>query len=421
MSDIKDIMGLPKHGAASGDIKVEKPKEPKLQKPKGMSREAFALLSASHPLVPSQLMGEIKADNEKKKEKGDKRRGKISYEWRPFTNPARSDDLELFHWVKCYTNTATNSKIIPAEKEYPFAKYNKHAKVLRYDDEEWKTLIQADEDWTKEETDYLLDLVENMDMRWFAIADSYEYEHNGSVKERSVDDIKGRYYSVARQLMVGREGGTTGIANHVLIKHPFDAQHERRRKAGLEQYLLRTPEEEAKEDEILQQAAKIESKRKSEEGKSMKGSVGAPSAMARMQEQLIEISEFNNDPEVGTPPLFDIDVNPAMPEPVGDDKSVVPRVLLRGLHTRELVDSKIASLADKQRDLLLRLLSGLKLPDFPRTSNRAICAAYLTLVKEGLEYIDLRKIVEAKQLLKKRVKVDEDDIDMENSLKRQKL
>ncbi len=420
MSDIKDIMGLPKHGSDALEVKEKKEKEPKLQKPKGMSREAFALLSASHPLMPSQLMGEIDADSDTKKEKGKKFRGKISYEWRPFKNPSRNDDLELCHWVKCYTNTATNSKIIPSENEYPFAKYNTHAKVMRYNDEEWKSLIEADEGWTKEETDYMLDLIETMDMRWFAIADRYLYENDGKTIERSVDDIKGRYYSIARQLMIGREGGTTAIANQVLIKHPFDPQHERRRKAGLEQFLLRTPEQEAEEDNILQQAAKIESKRRSEAGQDMKGAVGAPSAAARMQEKLIEISEFDNDPPVGTPPLFDIDGNPAMPTSIDGDKPP-PRVLVRGIITRDLVDSKMNSLADKQRDLLLRLLTGLKLNEHPRTSSRAICAAYLTLVNEGLEYIDLRKNVEAKQLLRKRLQSDDADMDMEGGMKRQKF
>lgn len=420
MSDIKDIMGLPKHGAGPLETKEKKEKEPKLQKPKGMSREAFALLSASHPLMPSQLMGELDADSDTKKVKSKKFRGKISYEWRPFKNPSRKDDLELYHWVKCYTNTATNNKIIPSEKEYPFAKYNTHVKILRYNDEEWKSLIQADDDWTKEETDYLLDLIEEMDMRWFAIADRYLYENDGKTRERSVDDIKGRYYSIARQLMIGREGGTTAIANQVLIKHPFDAQHERRRKAGLEQYLLRTPEQEAEEDGILQQAAKIESKRKSEAGQDMKGAVGAPSAAARMQEKLIEISEFENIPAVGTPPLFDIDGNPALPVPTESEKAP-PRVFVRGIHTRDLIDSKLNSLAEKQRDLLMRLLSGLKLPEFPRTTSRAICAAYLTLIKEGLEYIDLRKNVEAKQLLRKRLQSDDVDGEIDGGLKRQKF
>jgi DNA methyltransferase 1-associated protein 1 len=35
--------------------------------------------------------------------------------------------------------------------------------------------------------------------------------------ERSIEDLKARYYSVARQLLVGREGGPESVANHTLV------------------------------------------------------------------------------------------------------------------------------------------------------------------------------------------------------------
>lgn len=417
MSDIKDILGLPKalpEGLAAQ--REQKAKRAKLQKPKGMSREAFALMSQTHPLMPSQLMGELEAEEEKKEPTAKKFRGKISYEWRPFTNPSRGDDLQLSHWVKVYTSAANNTKSIPAEQDgYPFAKYNIKPNVLRYNDEEWKSLVKPNSDWTKEETDYMLDLIETMDMRWLAVADRYEYQVKDAkgkteTKERSVEDIKERYYDVARQLMIGREGGTTGIANHVLIKHPFDAQHERRRKAGLEEYLKRDPEAEAQEEAILAQAAKIEAKRKAEDGKDgLKGAVGAPSAAAR--QELIEISEFSNEAPVGTPPLFDERAQPALP-PDGQ------RLVVRSVHMRNLVDSRIDSLAEKQRELMLRLLEGLKLIEPPKTCSRAINEAYLTLVKEGIEYMELRKQVETKQLMKKRMRPTEGgELDNLTSLK----
>lgn len=44
---------------------------------------------------------------------------------------------------------------------------------------------------------------------------------------RSMEDIKARYYAVARQLLVGREGTEDSVANHVLVKHPFNLTHER--------------------------------------------------------------------------------------------------------------------------------------------------------------------------------------------------
>jgi hypothetical protein len=46
-------------------------------------------------------------------------------------------------------------------------------------------------------------------------------------KPRSCEDLKARYYAVARALAIAREGSEEGIANHTIVKHPFNAQHER--------------------------------------------------------------------------------------------------------------------------------------------------------------------------------------------------
>ena len=46
-------------------------------------------------------------------------------------------------------------------------------------------------------------------------------------KPRSCEDLKARYYAVARALAVAREGSEEGAAHSVLVKHPFNAQHER--------------------------------------------------------------------------------------------------------------------------------------------------------------------------------------------------
>lgn len=50
--------------------------------------------------------------------------------------------------------------------------------LYRYDGEEWLNVISRDNDlvsmgWTKEETDYLLDLLEQYDLRFVVVADRY--------------------------------------------------------------------------------------------------------------------------------------------------------------------------------------------------------------------------------------------------------
>lgn len=46
-------------------------------------------------------------------------------------------------------------------------------------------------------------------------------------KPRTCEDLKDRYYKVARSLQVAWEGSEEGAANLTLVKHPFNAQHER--------------------------------------------------------------------------------------------------------------------------------------------------------------------------------------------------
>ena len=58
MGDVRDILGVPR-GQAAERQEAPKTKE-KMQRPAGMSREAFALLGGSHPIVPSQLTEELR-------------------------------------------------------------------------------------------------------------------------------------------------------------------------------------------------------------------------------------------------------------------------------------------------------------------------------------------------------------------------
>ena len=49
--------------------------------------------------------------------------------------------------------------------------------VHRYNDEEWENVIAKDPDWTRDETSYLLDLCEQLDLRFLVVADRYEVTH----------------------------------------------------------------------------------------------------------------------------------------------------------------------------------------------------------------------------------------------------
>lgn len=156
--------------------------------------------------------------------------------WHEFQNPARGDTLTLHHWMK----------EIEKEEVYPFARFNRKVEVIQYTDEEYEKGVEHvihDTDWNKVETDHLFRLCEKYSLRFIIIADRFEDDideaeetklshmipnvgnkkrdnkarekdnkkHskllNGSkdrklkFHERTVDEIKDRYYAVAKAVL----------------------------------------------------------------------------------------------------------------------------------------------------------------------------------------------------------------------------
>lgn len=124
MSDVKDILGVGKgSGAEKPEKPAPKPKKQKMERPKGMSREAFALLGDQHPLISSQLVQPQKDKELKAKPKANVK-GIPTWSFKSFKNSARTDGLELRRWTKDYKDG--EGKIKQSEEtDYPFAKYNK--------------------------------------------------------------------------------------------------------------------------------------------------------------------------------------------------------------------------------------------------------------------------------------------------------
>jgi len=50
--------------------------------------------------------------------------------------------------------------------------------------------------WDREETDYLWDLCERFDLRFFVVYDQYDLKYN-----RSMEDLKERFYQVSKKLV----------------------------------------------------------------------------------------------------------------------------------------------------------------------------------------------------------------------------
>lgn len=144
------------------------------------------------------------------------------------------------HWIK-----AANAN----RSTYPFAYTEKHDSVIKYTDEEYdKYLADLDPDWSKEETDYLMDLCQQYNMRFILITDRYSYQQ----KSRSMEDLKDRYYTICRTLAKERASG-----QDPLYQYAFDKTREVERKQALETLAGRTKEQMDEEAALLVEIQRI--------------------------------------------------------------------------------------------------------------------------------------------------------------------
>ncbi|EKV19781.1 SWR1-complex protein 4 [Penicillium digitatum PHI26] len=215
----------------------------------------------------------------------------------PFTNNARSDGLVLNHWQRKHESTRPP---IPAptpapaesqtnldqpkeeekddvpklpEQEYAFAKYNVKPRLpRRYTDDEYTRHLTSD-DWSREETDYLVDLVTDYDIRWVLIADRYDYQPQMDTKpdanaivpakhHRTMEQMKARYYKIAAT-MLSIEHPPSEMSEAEFELHEkmlkFDPDRERDRKELAALQLNRTADEVREEAMLLEELKRITS------------------------------------------------------------------------------------------------------------------------------------------------------------------
>ncbi|KAF6262037.1 hypothetical protein COO60DRAFT_1625111 [Scenedesmus sp. NREL 46B-D3] len=411
MADVKDILGVPR--ATQGDAAAtpaQKAKPERMKRPEGMSREAFALLGGSNPVIPSHLLDGLKKKDKLAKPKASTK-GTVIYRYKQFKNQARDDGLELRHWVKGYKDA--NGRIRDAQEgDYAFAKYNKKVTLYRYDGEEWLNIISRDNalaamGWTKEETDYLLDMLEAYDLRFVVVADRYNFP-NGP--PRTLEDLKDRYYAIARRLLIAREGTEATLLNNQLLRQPYNANAERARRAALTTLMARSNAAEASENEILEQARVVEEKRKAEHAAAAQAAAAAaaaakknavpaapkppPPAAAEVPfnpGDLIFPQDFHNAPmQMGMPSLLNAHLEAFWPQ---------PGVYARGVHTRETAaaqEKQALGSSQKNQKALEAAVAEIGYAGLPRYHSRAVSGAYLALRGETLALLELRRQYQAR-------------------------
>lgn len=340
--DIREIMEIPQEGPPKpAPKKVRVDPGPRLT---GFQREVQALMNDSHNVPPIPIV-----DNARYKAKptyAPRAFKTRKWEERRFINGARTDGLELRHWkhtippaagqrlletpvngtnVLPDPNGQTNRQPILGngenvnghaaapiryDDEFPMEKFNVKVNVPSYTPEQYEAHFKS-EDWAKEETDYLLGLCRDFDMRWIVVADRYDPNEipipaekpttpsskeasNGqtdgaavgdamvidqnssqadhptgdskalSVKPayppRSMEALKARYYTIAsKMLSINTPPDTMTPSEFGLWEKmkSFDARTEESRKQLAEKLFMRTKEEADEERILLEELARI--------------------------------------------------------------------------------------------------------------------------------------------------------------------
>ncbi|KAF2809267.1 uncharacterized protein BDZ99DRAFT_443452 [Mytilinidion resinicola] len=286
--DIQDIIGLPGGGDTPAPKKRAKTAGP-TKKLHGVNREVAALYGERPP--PVAVYEEKKTYRAKRANLGPVR----PWIQQPFTNPARSDGLVLKHWRRKPTarpnienggDTAmedVDNQSPQLETNYEYARFNVDVTVPSYTDEEYETHLRSNE-WSREETDYLLELAKDFYLRWPVIHDRYEFQstkaeptddavpagentlenptdalstlpYNSNLPRdpRSIEDLKARYYFVwETTLKLHRPPEAMESSEFELLEvlHSYnpDSEHVRKRIALA---LMSRPLDEVKEEEFL--------------------------------------------------------------------------------------------------------------------------------------------------------------------------
>ncbi|KAH0163463.1 hypothetical protein KCU82_g7452, partial [Aureobasidium melanogenum] len=155
----------------------------------------------------------------------------------------------------------------PQEKDYQYAKYNVQVETPSYDQALYDAQLQ-DPDWTKEETDYLVETVRDYGQKWPVVVDRYEYqpqptEDGAEVPEpkpRSMEDLKARYYTVSAKVLANHTpiSSMTGPQyNLYSTLTSFNPVQETSRKKLAEGHLYRTQLEVDEENVLLAELQRI--------------------------------------------------------------------------------------------------------------------------------------------------------------------
>ena len=263
--DAADIFGLT---PASNTPRPKKKKKVEAQpRAPGINREIQALIGDSVP--PINI---VEPKHYKKKAPTIRLAKPRHWEMREFQHGGRDDGLTLKHWKRAIPLAARGPVVTPDvemdekepalvemrfEDEFPSEKWNVKVETQSYTDEQYENDFKS-EDWTKEETDYLMDLCRDFDLRWLLIAD--RYDPPGDAPTRTMESMKLRYYTIAAKMMESHIPASNMNAPEFQMwerMRNFDAKTETLRKSMVEKLFERSKDEADEERILLEELHRI--------------------------------------------------------------------------------------------------------------------------------------------------------------------
>ena len=281
--DVRDVLNLPSEHTGPRPAKKQKTTaaRPNL---KGLAREVQNL-GGDNPIA---IVPEVSFF--KKRRLANKPAAK--WELRPFHNSARGDDgaMVLRHWRRKTAAVADSMQLDSEEpvtenleekqddaekmEDSTFAKFNVEVDVPQYTEAQYASNLQND-DWTKEETDYLLELAKEYDLRWAIIWDRYDFAPRApedaeteaastavvpATKVRTMEDLKARYYSVAARMMAAQTPAQHMTRPEYELYETmlnFNVAQERARKEFAINTMARSKEEAREEESLLLEVRRL--------------------------------------------------------------------------------------------------------------------------------------------------------------------
>eukprot|EP00052_Salpingoeca_macrocollata_P015447 m.123036 g.123036 ORF g.123036 m.123036 type:complete len:390 (-) comp19687_c0_seq1:129-1298(-) len=377
MADAKDILGTDDRHVSKLDKILEKKKQSKRaaeaaeerkKAPQGLHKELFELTGGRTPIAPSSGYSAEKAQLGVKK---------TAKKWVQveFENHRRKDGLRLRHWVP------------ESAKDDPrYAKTTSPVLVPTYTDAEYQAHL-IDPLWTYEETNLLMSLCREFDVRFVIVQDRYLQRvvqldpRKRKEKHRSIEDLKARYYGILTKLGEVRKDDT-------LCPFRYDRENEELRKLQMQKLYGRTRAQYNEEQSLIADMQRIE-QRKRDAGDNFRqiaGELGDIWDVSRRRETKKRKDAANKASAIASDPgLQSAPIRAASNMP------------LDGVHLRSTLIARELVIRPKQLPMVQAWLADLGFVREPLPTP-SVAAAYNELRADIVRMLNLQQAIRAKEL-----------------------